>query len=90
MTRPRPSPRDLGFRMPVERGPHAATWTSWPQDDDLWDGRLEAVRDEVAALVAAIARFEPVVVNVEPLAVALDMLVKVMQSNTDSQKSAAE
>lgn len=64
MTRPRPSPRDLGFRMPVERGPHAATWTSWPQDADLWDGRLEPVRDEIAALVAAIARFEPVVVNV--------------------------
>lgn len=64
MTRPRPSPRDLGFRMPVERGPHAATWTSWPQDDDLWDGRLEGVRKEMASLVAAIARFEPVVVNV--------------------------
>ncbi len=64
MTRPRPSPRDLGFRMPAERGPHTATWTSWPQDDRLWEDLLEPVRNEMTALVATLARFEPVVVNV--------------------------
>ncbi|MBW6455187.1 MAG: agmatine deiminase family protein [Trueperaceae bacterium] len=59
-----PTPADLGFRMPAEWGPHAATWTSWPSDDDLWEGQLDAVRAEFVGLVATLARFEPVVVNV--------------------------
>lgn len=56
-----PTPRELGFRMPVEAAPHAATWTVWPIDDALWEGRLEEVREDVASLVAALVRFEPVV-----------------------------
>ena len=59
-----PTPLELGFAMPPEWTPHAATWTSWPFDDELWEGQLEAVRDEFAALVATIARFEPVALNV--------------------------
>ena len=37
-------PRDLGFAMPAEWAEHAATWMSWPADDDLWFGHLEGVR----------------------------------------------
>ncbi len=59
-----PHPAQLGFSMPPEWAPHAATWTSWPFDDALWEGQLDAVRGEFAALVKAIARFEPVVLNV--------------------------
>ena len=59
-----PTPLELGFAMPPEWTPHAATWTSWPFDDALWEGELEAVRGEFTALVAIIARFEPVVLNV--------------------------
>ena len=59
-----PYPNELGFAMPPEWTPHAATWTSWPFDDALWEGELGAVRDEFTALVATIARFEPVVLNV--------------------------
>ncbi len=59
-----PSPAELGFSMPPEWDPHTATWTSWPFDDELWEGQLEGVRNDVAGLVATIARFEPVVVNV--------------------------
>ena len=55
-----PSPRDLGFAMPPEWAPHAATWMSWPQGDDLWFGHLDDVRAEFAGLVRTIARFEPV------------------------------
>lgn len=61
---PRPTPADLGFRMPAEWAPHAATWTSWPSDDELWEGYLDGVRAEFAAMVATVARVEPVVVNV--------------------------
>lgn len=57
-------PAELGFFMPPEWAAHAATWTSWPFDDALWEGQLDAVRGEFAALVATIARFEPVVLNV--------------------------
>jgi agmatine deiminase len=60
-----PTPADLGYRMPAEWGPHAATWTSWPSDDELWEGFLDAVRDEFTVLVATLARFEDVVVNVQ-------------------------
>jgi agmatine deiminase len=59
-----PTPTDLGFRMPAEWNGHAATWTSWPAGEALWEGALAGARDEVAALVAAIARFEKVIVNV--------------------------
>lgn len=50
--------------MPPEWTPHAATWIGWPFDNELWEGQLGAVRDEFAALVATIARFEPVWLNV--------------------------
>lgn len=50
--------------MPPERGPHAATWTSWPADDAWWEGMLEPVRNEFTRLIATVARFEPVVLNV--------------------------
>lgn len=59
-----PTPASLGYRMPPEWAPHAATWTSWPFDDELWVGHLEGVRREFADLVATILRFEPVVLNV--------------------------
>ena len=58
------SPHELGFAMPPEWAAHAATWTSWPFGEALWEGQLEAVRDEFAALVATVARYEPVVLNV--------------------------
>ena len=61
---PDPTPGSLGYHMPAEWNPHAATWTSWPFDDALWEGFLEGVRNEFAPLVATIARFEPVVLNV--------------------------
>ncbi|MGH7355213.1 MAG: agmatine deiminase family protein [Candidatus Rokuibacteriota bacterium] len=55
-----PTPRDLGFRAPAEWEPHAATWAAWPFDDELWFGRLEGVRREMAAFVHTVARFEAV------------------------------
>lgn len=57
-------PADLGFAMPAEWQPHAATHLAWPFDDALWLGYLEGVRLEFTQLVAAIARFEPVVLHV--------------------------
>lgn len=46
--------------MPAEWFPHAATWMSWPADDELWFGHLVGVRDEFTQLVSTISQFEPV------------------------------
>ncbi|KAB8028153.1 agmatine deiminase [Fluviispira multicolorata] len=46
--------------MPAEWSPHAATWTSWPFDDEIWYGDLDSVRQEFTALVKAITQFEHV------------------------------
>lgn len=54
------TPRQLGFDMPAEWAPHAATWTAWPYDDEKWLGYLAPVRQEFAAFVNTLARFEPV------------------------------
>ncbi len=54
------TPRHLGFAMPAEWTPHAATWTAWPYDEEKWLGYLEPVRQEFAAFVNTLARFEPV------------------------------
>lgn len=53
-------PADLGYRMPAEWAPHAATWMSWPFDDEMWFGNLQQVRAEYAQLVKTIAQVEPV------------------------------
>ena len=43
---PAPPPVALGFRMPAEWEPHAATWLAWPHERSDWPGpgKLEAVR----------------------------------------------
>ncbi|WP_291429015.1 agmatine deiminase family protein [Deinococcus sp.] len=69
-----PTPRELGFSMPAEWAEHAATWMSWPADDDLWFGHLSGVRAEFAGLVRTVARFEP-----------LHLLVRDEESETDAR-----
>ncbi|MFW7379478.1 MAG: agmatine deiminase family protein [Oligoflexus sp.] len=49
-----------GYRMPAEWATHAATWMSWPFDDEMWHGKLAQVRKEYEQLVRTICRFEPV------------------------------
>lgn len=68
------TPASLGFAMPAEWSPHAATWMSWPADDELWFGHLDAVRGEFAELVSTIARYE----NVQ-------LLVRNEESETDAR-----
>ena len=58
---PESTPRADGFGMPAEFDQHQATWMSWPTHRSLWNGLLDAARDEWAATARAIAAFEPVV-----------------------------
>ncbi len=37
------TPHTLGFRMPAEWEPHAATWLAWPHEPSDWPGKFEAI-----------------------------------------------
>ncbi len=40
---PTPLPAELGYRMPAEWEPHAATWIAWPHQRDDWPGKFEPI-----------------------------------------------
>ncbi len=52
--------------MPAEWLPHAATWLSWPRNQDTWPHNLPDVRHEFVELVRAIAAGEPARVMAGP------------------------
>lgn len=56
-------------RMPAEWEPHRRCWMGWPLPA-LWGRDLEAVERDYAAVAQAVARFEPVVMLVDPSAAA--------------------
>ncbi|MFJ4155718.1 agmatine/peptidylarginine deiminase [Pseudomonas sp. NPDC089752] len=64
---------DSGWRMPAEWACHAATWMIWPHNQALWENgwnvNLADVQRDYARVAAAIARFEPVKMVVDPSAV---------------------
>ena len=33
----------LGYRMPAEWEPHAATWLAWPHKLESWPGKFEPI-----------------------------------------------
>jgi agmatine deiminase len=58
------TPAQAGFRWPAEWEPHAATWLSWPHNDETWPGRLPAVERAFAQIVVALCPSENVCINV--------------------------
>ncbi|MEW6279335.1 MAG: agmatine deiminase family protein [Candidatus Eremiobacterota bacterium] len=69
------TPRSLGFAMPAEWEPHAATWTAWPFDDEEWRGFVESARQEYAAVLTRLAECEPV-----------ELLVADEEAETDARR----
>jgi agmatine deiminase len=61
-----PSPRDDSLFVPSRTAEHARTFVSWPCRPELWDAHLAEAEAEYAAVVEAIARFEPVTVIFQP------------------------
>ncbi len=59
MTSPE-TPASLGYRVPAEWEPHAATWLSWPHNLETWPGNFEPIPFLWAELVRTLAEFEPV------------------------------
>lgn len=59
------TPQELGYRMPAEWEPHAATWLSWPRREGIsFPGSFDRVLPTLRAMVAAIVESEPVCINV--------------------------
>ena len=46
---------DTNLHPPAEWAPHAAIWTAWPADEELWLENLAPAQAEVAAMVKALA-----------------------------------
>lgn len=60
-----PVPASLGYRMPAEWEPHAATWLSWPRPDGIsFPDAYEKIMPAFARMVDALADSEPVCINV--------------------------
>jgi agmatine deiminase len=55
-----PTPLALGYRMPAEWEPHAATWLAWPHNKTDWPGKFEAIPWVFADIIRHLARAEEV------------------------------
>src|SRR5579872_5220717 len=57
---PDATPASLGYRMPAEWEPHAATWIAWPHNREDWPGKFGPVPWVYAEIVRLLSRSEPV------------------------------
>jgi agmatine deiminase len=62
---PAETPRALGYRMPAEWEPHAATWLAWPHNPEDWPGKFQAIPWLYAEIVRLLATHEGVHLLVE-------------------------
>ena len=71
----------IGYRLPAEWEPHAATWLAWPHRKATFLGDFDEVQRAFAKLVRLLARYEPVRVigSVDVLCHASSMLEGVGQ-----------
>ncbi len=59
-TAPSPTPASLGYSMPAEWEPHAATWLGWPHNPTDWPDKLDTIRWVYGEMVRKIAPGETV------------------------------
>lgn len=70
---PARTPASLGFRMPAEWHPHAATWLTWPKDPVTWPDRVPAVQEIFLQFIDALTPHERVCLLVDDADVAADV-----------------
>ena len=63
-------PAALGYRMPAEWEPHAATWLAWPHYHGDWPGKFEPIQWVYAEIIRNLARHERVELIVNDAAAA--------------------
>ncbi|MEE1824069.1 agmatine deiminase family protein [Streptomyces sp. BE20] len=54
------------YAMPAEWRPHTRTFMAWPALEEVWGDQLPDVREDIAHVAQAVARFEPVVLMARP------------------------
>ena len=59
------TPAALGYRMPAEWEPHAATWIAWPHNRDDWPGKFGPIPWVYAEIVRLLSRVERVKILVK-------------------------
>ena len=72
-------PAALGYRMPAEWEPHAATWIAWPHNREDWPDKFEPIPWVYAEIVRHLSREERVnilVADEESEAAAREVLVR--------------
>ncbi|MFM8634398.1 MAG: agmatine/peptidylarginine deiminase [Planctomycetia bacterium] len=55
-----PTPAELGYRLPAEWEPHAATWLAWPHRRATWIGDFGPIPEVFARVTRILAAYEPV------------------------------
>src|SRR6266699_2711545 len=55
-----PTPLGLGYRMPAEWEPHAATWLAWPHEKTDWPGKFAPIPWVYADIVRHLSQVERV------------------------------
>ena len=55
-----PSPAELGYRLPAEWEPHAATWLAWPHRQATWLGDFSPIPHVFENVARLLALREPV------------------------------
>ena len=60
------TPRSLGFRMPAEWEPHAATILAWPHNRDDWPGKFAPIAWVYCEIVRKLAQVERVRILFQP------------------------
>jgi agmatine deiminase len=59
------TPTSLGYRMPAEWEPHAATWIAWPHNRDDWPGKFGPIPWVYVEIVRLLSRVERVEILVD-------------------------
>ncbi len=54
------SPHSLGYRMPAEWEPHAATWIAWPHNAEDWPGKFQPIPWVYSEIVRHLSQVEDV------------------------------
>jgi agmatine deiminase len=54
------SPAELGYSMPAEWAPHAATWLGWPHNESDWPNKIDTIRWVYGEMVRKITQGETV------------------------------
>lgn len=75
------TPRSLGYRMPAEWEPHAATWLSWPCNPETWESHLPGAEQAFTEMIEALTPNE----TINLLVPNEDVKARAMQKLKDSK-----